>query len=146
MTNINVINTLKTALADSYILFIKTQNYHWNVTGHNFKSLHSMFEGQYTDLFTAIDLIAERIRALGEKAPGSYKEFIELTNITESNHKKSADEMVADLAKDQNLIVESLNKVFAAHHVGDEVTATIVTDRIEIHQKNQWMLESSLKD
>jgi starvation-inducible DNA-binding protein len=145
MTNKNVSNSLKVALADSYILYLKTQNYHWNVTGPNFKSFHLMFEEQYNDLFLAVDLIAERIRALREKAPGTYAKYIELTNLKEGNEDLDATSMVKELAEDQDMIVKTLTNVLKeAQNVGDEVTAGIVTDRIEIHQKNAWMLNSSL--
>lgn len=145
MTNKNVSNSLKVALADSYILYLKTQNYHWNVTGPNFKSFHLMFEEQYNDLFAAVDLIAERIRSVGEKAPGTYAKYIELTNLKEGDENLDANSMVAELASDQNKIIETFTKVLQeAQNVGDEVTAGIATDRIEIHQKNAWMLNSSL--
>lgn len=145
MTNKNVSNSLKVALADSYVLYLKTQNYHWNVTGANFKSFHIMFEEQYNDLFMAVDLIAERIRALGEKAPGTYAKYIELTNLKEGDEELDANSMVEDLANSQDTIAKTLTKVLQeSQNVGDEVTAGIVTDRIEIHQKNAWMLKSSL--
>jgi starvation-inducible DNA-binding protein len=145
MTNKNVLDSLKVTLADSYVLYLKTQNYHWNVTGPNFQSFHAMFEGQYNDLFTAVDLIAERIRALGEKAPGTYAKYIELTNLKEGDEELAANSMVKELADDQDIIVKTLtNALREAQNIGDEVTAGIVTDRIEIHQKNAWMLKSSL--
>lgn len=145
MTNNNVINALKSALADSYVLYIKTQNYHWNVTGPNFTSLHLMFEEQYNDLFAAVDVIAERIRALGEKAPGTYAKYIELTNLKEGDENSDANAMVKELANDQDIIVQTFtNALKEAQEVGDEVTAGIVTDRIEVHQKNAWMLKSSI--
>lgn len=145
MTNKNVSDSLKVALADSYLLYLKTQNYHWNVTGPNFKSFHLMFEEQYNDLFAAVDLIAERIRALGEKAPGTYAKYIKLANIKEGNEDLDANSMVKELAEDQDIIVKTLSNVLKeSQSVGDEVTAGIVTDRIEIHQKNSWMLKSSI--
>jgi len=145
MTNKNVSNSLKIALADSYLLYLKTQNYHWNVTGPNFKSFHLMFEEQYNDLFLAVDLIAERIRSLGEKAPGTYAQYIKLTNLKEGDENLDANSMVKELASDQDLIAKTLTNVLKeAQAVGDEVTAGIATDRIEIHQKNAWMLKSSL--
>lgn len=145
MTNKNVTNSLKTALADSYVLYLKTQNYHWNVTGPHFKSLHLMFEEQYNDLFLAVDLLAERIRALGEKAPGSFTIYSKLTNIKEAKEDINSNGMVKELAEDQNIIVQSLTSVLKeAQKISDEVTVGIVTDRIEIHQKNSWMLNSSL--
>lgn len=144
MTN-NVIADLKVTLADSYILYLKTQNYHWNVTGPNFKSFHLMFEEQYNDLFTAVDLIAERIRALGAKAPGSFAAYSQITNIKEGDENLDADTMLQELAADQEIIVKSLTKALkAAQEVEDEVTVGIMTDRIEVHQKNSWMLRSSI--
>lgn len=146
MSNQNVINSLKVVLADSYILFLKTQNYHWNVMGPNFKSFHTLFEEQYNDLFEAVDLLAERIRALGEKAPGSFKKYNALTNITEGDEGLTSNAMISDLAKDQGIISKALQEALnAANEAGDDVTAGIVTDRIEIHQKNAWMLNSSLE-
>ena len=145
MTNKNVSDSLKVALADSYILYLKTQNYHWNVTGPNFKSFHIMFEEQYKDLFTAVDLLAERIRALGKKAPGSFGKYSKITNIKEGNEDIDATSMIKELAEDQDIIVKTLTNVLKeADNMGDEVTAGIATDRIEIHQKNAWMLKSSL--
>lgn len=145
MVNKIITENLKEVLADSYILYLKTQNYHWNVTGHHFKSLHLMFEEQYKDLFLAVDLLAERIRALGEKAPGTFKTYSKFTNIKEGDENLDADSMVKDLANDQKIIVNTLNKTLkAAHKANDEVTVGMITDRIELHQKNAWMLESSL--
>lgn len=145
MTNNNLTKSLKAALADSYVLYLKTQNYHWNVTGPSFNSLHTMFEEQYNDLFTAIDLVAERIRALGEKAPGTYAQYIKMTNIKEGDENLKASDMVKDLAKDQEIIAKTFTKVLTeAQKVKDEVTVGIAADRIEIHQKNAWMLNSSL--
>ncbi|MDF1758619.1 MAG: DNA starvation/stationary phase protection protein [Legionellaceae bacterium] len=144
MTN-SISSSLKIALADSYVLFLKTQNFHWNVTGPNFKSLHQMFEEQYNDLFAAIDLIAERIRAIGDKAPGSFSEYNNLTNINEAEAEISASVMVKELANDQKIIINTLlSSLKEAQNIGDEVTAGIVTDRIEVHEKNAWMLNSSL--
>ena len=145
MANKKIADLLKIALADSYVLYLKTQNYHCNVTGSHFKSLHLMFEDQYNDLFEAVDLIAERIRALGEKAPGSFAQYNKLSSIKEGDEDLSDMSMVKDLAQDQDTIVKTLMNVL--HHAqkgDDEVTASIVTDRIEIHQKNAWMLNSSL--
>jgi starvation-inducible DNA-binding protein len=145
MTNKTVANSLKTVLADSYILYLKTQNYHWNVTGPNFKSLHLMFEEQYNDLFLAVDLIAERIRALGDKAPGSFAAYSKLTSIKEGSENLDAVLMVEELIRDQDIIIKTLTKTLKeAQNSGDEVTAGIVINRIEIHQKNAWMLKSSL--
>lgn len=145
MSQKTVIDNLRIVLADSYSLFLKTQNYHWNVTGPNFQALHTMFETQYSDLFEAIDLIAERIRALGEKAPGSYVSFAKLTSIIDGNVNNNASSMVQELAQDQDTIVHALNKTLkSAQAIGDEATADIMISRIEVHQKNAWMLNSSL--
>lgn len=145
MTNKTTSDSLKVALADSYILYLKTQNYHWNVTGPHFNSLHLLFEGQYNDLFAAVDILAERIRALGQKAPGSFAAYSKLTNIKEGHEDKNAQEMVQELADDQAIIIGTLSQVLkAAQEVNDEVTVGIVADRIEAHQKNAWMLKSSL--
>jgi starvation-inducible DNA-binding protein len=140
-----LIDSLKNTLADSYTLYLKTQNYHWNVTGSNFASLHAMFETQYNDLFLAVDLIAERIRALGEKAPGTFSAYKKMTTISEGNENTSATEMVKELAQDQHKIIATLNIALKeAQQTGDEVTASIITDRLEIHQKNAWMLNASV--
>ena len=145
MTSKAVIDSLKKTLADSYILYLKTQNYHWNVTGPNFKALHLMFEEQYNDLFNAVDLIAERIRALGAKAPGSFAQYASLTSIKEGKEALDASSMVKQLASDQKIIIAALtDTLHEAQKVQDEVTVSIVTDRIEIHEKNAWMLNSSL--
>jgi starvation-inducible DNA-binding protein len=131
---------LKNVLADSYILYLKTQNYHWNVTGPNFNSLHIMFQAQYNDLFTAVDLLAERIRA-----PGTFASYSKMATIAEGNENSSAQEMVKELAQDQQKIVKTLAKALSeSQKCNDDVTTGIITDRIEIHQKNAWMLNSSL--
>ncbi len=136
---------LKNVLADSYVLYLKTQNYHWNVTGPQFASLHGLFEEQYTDLAAAIDEIAERIRTLGEKAPGSFAEFSKLASIKEATGDESAQSMVKQLAEDQDTLIATLTAALdAASEAGDEVTIGFVTDRIGVHEKNRWMLTSSL--
>lgn len=142
-----LIEAMKAVLADSYVLYVKTQNYHWNVTGPNFKALHLLFEEQYNELFVADDEIAERIRTLGERAPGSMKEFLALTSITEQGKPLGAQEMVADLAADQDKIIQTLNKALKiAQEAGDEATIGLLVDRITVHEKNGWMLRSSLDD
>jgi len=141
----DIVSNLKIALADSYILLLKTQNYHWNVTGPNFHSLHLLFENQYNDLFTAVDLIAERIKALGGTAPGSFLHYCKITNIIENDEIISSEDMVKDLANDQQKIIASLTVAMKdAQNTGDEVTSSMITDRIEIHQKNHWMLRSTI--
>lgn len=140
-----VIKNLKSVLADSYSLFLKTQNCHWNVTGPNFNSLHTMFEDQYNDLFKAIDVIAERIRALGEKAPGTYSAYSKLTKIKDGNENHDYKTMILELAKDQQLIVDTLTTTLVnAQKISDEATADIIIERIATHQKNAWMLSSSI--
>lgn len=145
MSNKPVSETLKALLADSYTLYLKTQNFHWNVTGPQFRSLHLLFEEQYTDLQTAVDDLAERIRAVGDTAPGSFASFLKLTSITEAENVPSADDMVKTLAADQKIILSSLTKVLeAAQKAGDEVTVGMVTERMTVHEKNLWMLKSSV--
>ena len=127
---------LSRLLADSYTLYLKTHNYHWNVTGPQFNTLHVMFEGQYTELTAAVDEIAERIRALGIKAPGSYREFAGMTAIEEGNGDESAEEMIRQLAIGQETVVRTARAVFpAADSANDEPTADLLTQRMQIHEK-----------
>lgn len=136
---------LSRLLADSYTLYLKTHNYHWNVTGPLFSALHLMFEEQYTELAAAVDEIAERIRALGIKAPGSYGEFSRLTSIVEGSGEESAEEMIRQLATGQETVVRTAREVFpAADAAHDEPTADLLTQRMQIHEKNAWMLRSML--
>ena len=136
---------LSRLLADSYTLYLKTHNYHWNVTGPQFNTLHQMFEDQYSELATAVDEIAERIRALGVKAPGSYTAYSELTNVEESGGDESAEEMIRQLAIGQETIVRTARDAFpAADEANDEPTADLLTQRMQIHEKNAWMLRSML--
>jgi starvation-inducible DNA-binding protein len=136
---------LSRLLADSYTLYLKTHNFHWNVTGPMFNTLHTMFEGQYTELATAVDEIAERIRALGEPAPGSYAQFGELTVISEETGTPKAEEMIRQLVEGQEAIARTARSVFpAAEKAGDEPTADLLTQRIQLHEKNAWMLRSLL--
>ncbi len=132
-------------LADTYTLYLKTQNFHWNVTGPMFNSLHLMFEAQYTELATAVDEIAERIRALDVFAPGSYAQFASLSSVDEETGVPSAEHMIAQLAKDQETVVRTARAVFAiADKVGDEPTADLLTQRMQVHEKAAWMLRSSI--
>jgi starvation-inducible DNA-binding protein len=134
---------LSRLLADSYTLYLKTHNYHWNVTGPMFNTLHLMFEQQYTELALAVDLIAERIRALGFPAPGSYKAYAALTSIEEETGTPSAEEMIRQLVKGQEAVVRTARAVFpAAEAAHDEPTADLLTQRMQIHEKNAWMLRS----
>lgn len=130
-------------LADSYTLYLKTHNYHWNVTGPQFNTLHQMFEEQYTELALAVDEIAERIRALGEWAPGSYSAYSKLTSIEEEENVPNADNMIRQLVKGQEAVVRTARAAFkAAGAAGDEPTADLLTQRMQVHEKNAWMLRS----
>ena len=133
-------------LADTYILYLKTHNFHWNVTGPMFQTLHLMFETQYTELALAVDLIAERIRALGNPAPGTYAEFIKLSSIKEPQGVPAATDMIRQLVEGQEAVVRTARSVFpvvdAAH---DEPTADLLTQRMQLHEKNAWMLRSLLE-
>lgn len=136
---------LSKVLADSYTLYLKTHNYHWNVTGPMFNTLHLMFEGQYTELATAVDEIAERIRALGVHAPGSYKAFSGLTEIREETNVPDAEEMIRQLVIGQETVVRTAREVFKiAEKASDEPTADLLTQRMQVHEKNAWMLRSML--
>lgn len=141
----DIANGLSKLLADSYSLYLKTHNYHWNVTGPQFNTLHTMFEGQYTELATAVDEIAERIRALGIKAPGSYSHFGKLTAIDEGTGEESAEEMIRQLVIGQETLVRTAREAFpAAEAANDEPTADLLTQRMQLHEKNAWMLRSLL--
>ncbi|MGA8203419.1 MAG: Dps family protein [Woeseiaceae bacterium] len=136
---------LSKLLADSYSLYLKTHNYHWNVTGPQFNTLHTMFEGQYTELAAAVDEIAERIRTLGIKAPGSYSDFAKLTSIDEGSGEESAEEMIRQLVIGQETVVRTAREAFpAAQLANDEPTADLLTQRMQLHEKNAWMLRSLL--
>ncbi|NCN42657.1 DNA starvation/stationary phase protection protein [bacterium] len=132
-------------LADSYTLYLKTHNFHWNVTGPMFQTLHVMFEGHYTELATAVDEVAERIRALGQFAPGSYAQFQELSTIKIGDGVPKAEEMIRELVEGHESVAKTARKVLpAAEAGGDEVTADLVTQRLQIHEKTAWMLRSLL--
>jgi len=134
---------LARVLADSYTLYLKTHNYHWNVTGPQFNTLHQMFETQYTELAVAVDEIAERIRALGEPAPGSYKAYSKLTSIEEEESIPGAEDMIRQLVKGQEAVVRTARSAFkAADAANDEPTADLLTQRMQVHEKNAWMLRS----
>jgi starvation-inducible DNA-binding protein len=137
---------LSRLLADTYTLYLKTHNFHWNVTGPMFNALHLMFETQYNELALAVDLVAERIRALGLPAPGSYREFSKMTSIRESEGSPDATEMIRQLVEGQETVVRTARSVFpdadAAH---DEPTADLLTQRMQVHEKVAWMLRSLLE-
>jgi len=133
-------------LADTYTLYLKTHNYHWNVTGPMFNTLHLMFETQYTELALAVDQIAERIRALGYPAPGSFAQYAKLSVVKESEGVPAAEEMIADLVKGQEAVVKTARKIFpAVEEANDEPTADLLTQRMQVHEKTAWMLRSMLE-
>lgn len=143
--NPEVAAALARLLAETYTLYLKTHNFHWNVTGPNFHTLHLMFEGQYTELATAVDTLAERIRALGQRAPGSYAEFAKLSAVKDASGTPDAEAMLAELAADHKLVAEQADRVLrVAQEHGDEGTASIAGDRIELHEKTVWMLTAHL--
>ncbi len=133
-------------LADSYSLYLMTHNFHWNVTGPQFNTLHTMFMAQYTEQWAALDLIAERIRALGEYAPGTYKEFAKLTSIQEVSGTPKAMEMVQLLINAQESTARTARKLFPlVEKAKDQPTADLLTQRLNIHEKTAWMLRSLLE-
>jgi starvation-inducible DNA-binding protein len=136
---------LSKLLADTYTLYLKTHNFHWNVTGPMFNTLHLMFEGQYNELALAVDLIAERIRALGYPAPGSYKEFAKLSSIPEAEGVPNAQEMIAQLVAGQEAVTRTARSIFPTVDAADEPTADLLTQRMQLHEKNAWMLRSLLE-
>lgn len=141
----NTINSLKNYLADTYGLMMKTHTYHWNVKGSGFGELHAMFGQQYESLFAVADKIAERIRALGDEAPGGFKSFLALTCLDEPKTGASADQMLLDLITDHRKLVLSAKGIIkTAMDYDDEATANIMAERIEDHEKHIWMLNSSL--
>ncbi len=137
---------LSKLLADSYTLYLKTHNFHWNVTGPAFRELHLMFEEQYTELATAVDEIAERIRTLGLPAPGSYSEFAKLSRIEETPGVPTANEMVRLLVVANEAVVRTCREVLPlAQEANDESTASVIADRMSVHEKTAWMLRSLLE-
>ena len=138
---------LSRLLADSYTLYLKTHNFHWNVTGPMFTTLHTLFEQQYSELAIAVDEIAERIRALGVPAPGSYQQYAELSAIEEETGVPNAREMIRQLVIGQETVVRAARTVFPlADEHGDEPTADLLTQRMQLHEKNAWMLRSLLEE
>ncbi|MBJ7308263.1 MAG: DNA starvation/stationary phase protection protein [Acidimicrobiia bacterium] len=132
-------------LADTYTLYLKTHKFHWNVTGPMFQTLHLMFETQYTELALAVDLIAERIRALDVLAPGSYSEFTQLSSVEEGAGTPNAQEMIQKLVEGQESVIRTARSLYpVVNGAADEPTADLLTQRIQIHEKNAWMLRSLL--
>ncbi len=137
---------LSRLLADTFTVYLKTHNFHWNVTGPMFNTLHLMFETQYTELWTATDLIAERIRSLGHYAPGTYGEFARLASIKETSGQPKAEQMVRLLVEGNEAVVRTARAIFpAVDKANDEPTADLLTQRMQIHEKNAWMLRSLLE-
>ena len=139
-----LVRKLSLILADTYALYLKTQNYHWHVKGPQFKTLHELFDSQYHELADAVDSIAERILMKGHKAPATFKDFEQLKRIKDGNSARSSNEMLIELADDHGLIVQDLNQAlhFAAQHQ-DEGTVSLLSDRISAHEKARWMLNAS---
>lgn len=137
---------LSRVLADTYTLYLKTHYFHWNVTGPMFQTLHLMFELQYNELALAVDLVAERIRALGHPAPGSYAQFSKLSSIAEETDVPRAEDMIRRLVEGQESVVRIARSVFAsAEKSSDQVTMDLLTQRMQVHEKTAWMLRSLLE-
>ncbi len=141
-----VAHDLSKLLADTYTLYLKTHNFHWNVEGPMFQTLHVMFMGQYTEMWNALDLIAERIRALGHYAPGTYTEFAKLSSIKESKSIPKATKMIEELILGHEAVIKTSRAGFhAAEAAKDQTTMDVLTQRLDIHEKTAWMLRSLLK-
>ena len=142
----DIASGLSRLLADSYTLYLKTHNYHWNVTGPQFSTLHTLFETHYTELAVAVDEIAERIRALGHRAPGSYKAFAALSTIEEDDDEPTARQMIERLVAGQEAVARTARSVVPiTDAANDEPSADLLTQRMQIHEKNAWMLRSLLE-
>jgi len=137
---------LSRVLADTYTLYLKSHNFHWNITGKMLQTLHLMFETQYNELWVAVDLVAERIRALGVAAPGTYKQFVALASIKEDDGVPKAEDMIARLVEGHETVARTAREVFkAADDVSDQPTCDLLTQRMQIHEKTAWMLRSLLE-
>jgi starvation-inducible DNA-binding protein len=137
---------LSRLLADTYVLYLKTHNFHWNVEGPMFQTLHQMFMEQYTEAWNAIDLVAERIRSLGHYAPGTYKEYLGLARVKETPGVPKAEQMVRLLIEGQEAVVRTAREILPlAERADDQPTLDLLTQRMQIHEKNAWMLRSLLK-
>jgi starvation-inducible DNA-binding protein len=137
---------LSRVLADTYTLYLKTHNFHWNVTGRMFQTLHLMFETEYNELALAVDLVAERIRALGFPAPGTYKKFVELSSIRDDDDVPKAEEMIRRLVDGHETVARTAREVFrAAEGANDQPTCELLTQRMQVHEKTAWMLRSMLE-
>lgn len=142
----NVANGLAGILADEYTLYLKTHNYHWNVTGPQFASLHLLFETQYQELAMAVDVIAERIRALGEFVPATFGQYSKMSEIKESEEIPTSDKMIAELVDSREICATEARKIIeAAEKAGDQATADLLTQRVGQHEKAAWMLRAHLE-
>ena len=142
-----IVRGLSALLSDSYTLYLMTHNFHWNVTGTHFNSLHQMFMGLYTEQWSALDLIAERIRALGHPAPGTYREFVKLASIKEVEGVPKATDMIRHLVAAQEATARTARELFpVVDDANDQPTADLLTQRMEVHEKSAWMLRSLLED
>ncbi|GGZ06296.1 MULTISPECIES: Dps family protein [Shewanella] len=142
---VEIANGLNNLLADTYSLYLKTHSFHWNVTGPMFNTLHLMFETQYTELALAVDIIAERVRALGERALGSYSAYAKVTGIKEDNGVTDANQMLQELLEGQEVIIRRARALYPlVNQADDEATADLLTQRIQLHEKTAWMLRSML--
>ncbi len=142
-----IVDGLNRMLADTYTLYLKTHNFHWNVTGPMFQTLHLLFMDLYNEQWMAVDLIAERIRTLGFPAPGSYQEFAAMTSIKDSKGVPSAKDMLRQLVEGQETVVRTARELFpVADKVSDQPTLDLLTQRMQIHEKNAWMLRSLLEE
>jgi starvation-inducible DNA-binding protein len=140
-----IVEGLSRLLADSYSLYLKTHNFHWNVTGPMFQTLHLMFEQHYNELALAVDLIAERIRALGAFAPGSYKAFAELSSVPDATEVPAAKDMIKELVQAHETVIRTARGVFpVVEKASDEASADLLTQRLQVHEKTAWMLRSLL--
>lgn len=140
----HMVKALNAVMADTFSLYFKTHSYHWNVTGPNFYSLHNLFEEQYTEMWNALDEIAERIRTLNNPAPISSKVLVEQAQVKEASA-TTANDMIKDLADSQKILISTLQQALeVAQKEGDEVTVGFLTDRLNIHEKSYWMLKSSI--
>ncbi|WP_460115531.1 Dps family protein [Pseudomonas sp. H2_D02] len=143
----SIVDGLSRLLSDTYVLYLKTHNFHWNVTGPMFRTLHLMFEEQYNELALAVDLIAERIRALGFPAPGSYSVYARLSSIKEEEGVPGAEDMIRQLVEGQEAVTRTARGIFPLlDKVSDEPTADLLTQRMQVHEKTAWMLRSLLED
>lgn len=141
-----VVQGLSSLLADTYTLYLKTHSFHWNVEGPMFQTLHVMFMGQYTEMWNALDIIAERIRSLGHYAPGTYAEFSKLSSIKESKAVPKAEQMIKELIEGHESVIRTIREMFpTAEQAKDQTTMDVLTQRLDIHEKTAWMLRSLLK-